>query len=457
MECDTMREDYDLIVIGGGPGGYLAAITAAKEGLSVLLFEGGRIGGTCLNVGCIPTKYLLDKAAAMEKVRSLVDQKIFRECGLFSFRKIQEGRNEVVHKLVSGVEYLLEANKVRVVHAYAALAGPGEVECDGIRYRGKDILIATGSVPSFIPIEGAEHAMTSTQVLELEKVPGRLAVIGMELASAYCSLGSEVTVLEVLPELFPAEDRKAVAYMARALKKRGIHIFCGMKVQKVEKSKTGLRVCYEGAQSGVAEADVVLMATGRKPNLNGIDTEAAGISLTPRGEIQVDAYMETSVPHIYAIGDAVGGYQLAHAAYAEGEAAVRNIMGRSEAVDLSIMPRCIYTMPAFAAVGISAVKAEEMGIAAVTGEFAYSANGMALAEGADGLVRVVMDKERETTLGVHIVGENAPEMIAFASAAVRDKMTLEEWERMVVAHPSLSEMIKEAALDCFGKSVHKAV
>lgn len=462
MECDTMREDYDLIVIGGGPGGYLAAITAAKEGLSVLLFEGGRIGGTCLNVGCIPTKYLLDKAAAMDKVRSLVDQKIFRECGLFSFRKMQEGRNEVVHKLVSGVEYLLEANKVRVVHAYAALAGPGEVECDGIRYRGKDILIATGSVPSFIPIEGAEYAMTSTQVLELEKVPGRLAVIGggvigMELASAYCSLGSEVTVLEVLPELFPAEDRKAVAYMARALKKRGIHIFCGTKVQKVEKSKTGLRVCYEGAQSGVAEADVVLMATGRKPNLNGIDTEAAGISLTPRGEIQVDAYMETSVPHIYAIGDAVGGYQLAHAAYAEGEAAVRNIMGRSEAVDLSIMPRCIYTMPAFAAVGISAVKAEEMGIAAVTGEFAYSANGMALAEGADGLVRVVMDKERETTLGVHIVGENAPEMIAFASAAVRDKMTLVEWERMVVAHPSLSEMIKEAALDCFGKSVHKAV
>lgn len=202
---------------------------------------------------------------------------------------------------------------------------------------------------------------------------------------------------------------------------------------------------------------MVLMATGRKPNLNGIDTEAAGISLTPRGEIQVNAYMETSVPHIYAIGDVVGGYQLAHAAYAEGEAAVRNIMGRSEAVDLSVMPRCIYTMPAFAAVGISADKAEEMGIAAVTGEFAYSANGMALAEGADGLVRVVMDKEKETTLGVHIVGEDAPEMIAFASAAVRDKMTLEEWERMVVAHPSLSEMIKEAALDCFGKSVHKAV
>ncbi len=462
MEKNTRREVCDLIVIGGGPGGYLAAITAAKEGLSVLLFEGGSIGGTCLNVGCIPTKYLLDKAAAMDKVRSLVDQKIFRECGLFSFRKMQEGRREVVHKLVSGVEYLLKANKIRVVRGFATLTGPGEVECEGSIYRGKDILIATGSVPSSIPIEGVELAITSTQALELEKVPGRLAVIGggvigMELASAYCSLGSEVTVLEVLPELFPAEDRKAVAYMARALQKRGIHISCGTKVQKIEKSAAGLRVCYEGTQAGVAEADVVLMATGRKPNLSGIDTEAAGISLTPKGEIQVDAYMETSVSHIYAIGDVVGGYQLAHAAYAEGEAAVRNIMGRREAVDLSVMPRCIYTMPAFAAVGISAHKAEEMGIAAVTGEFAYGANGMALAKGADGLVRVVMDKENKTTLGVHIVGEEAPEMIAFASAAVRDKMTLNEWERMVVAHPSLSEMMKEAALDCFGKSVHKAV
>lgn len=462
MEKNTRREVCDLIVIGGGPGGYLAAIAAAKEGLSVLLFEGGSIGGTCLNVGCIPTKYLLDKAAAMDKVRSLVDQKIFRECGLFSFRKMQEGRREVVHKLVSGVEYLLKANKIRVVRGFATLTGPGEVECEGSIYRGKDILIATGSVPSSIPIEGAELAITSTQALELEKVPGRLAVIGggvigMELASAYCSLGSEVTVLEVLPELFPAEDRKAVAYMVRALQKRGIHISCGTKVLKIEKSATGLRVCYEGTQAGVTEADVVLMATGRKPNLNGIDTEAAGISLTPKGEIQVDAYMETSVSHIYAIGDVVGGYQLAHAAYAEGEAAVRNIMGRREAVDLSVMPRCIYTMPAFAAVGISADKAEEMGIAAVTGEFAYGANGMALAKGADGLVRVVMDKENKMTLGVHIVGEDAPEMIAFASAAVRDKMTLNEWERMVVAHPSLSEMMKEAALDCFGKSVHKAV
>lgn len=453
---------YDLIVIGGGPGGYSAAITAAKKGLSVLLFEGEHIGGTCLNVGCIPTKYLLDKAAAMEKVRSLVKDKIFKDCGLYSFRKIQDGRSEVVKKLVSGVDYLLKANNVQVVRGFAKLLGPGRVECNGQVYEGKDIIIATGSVPSSIPIDGAEHTITSTEALELTKVPRRLVVIGggvigMELASAYCSLGSEVTVIEVLSELFPAEDRQAVAYMTRVLGKRGVHIFCGTKVQKVVKTGDGLRVFYEGEEAGEAAADVVLMATGRKPNLNGVNTDETGIKLTKKGEIQVDEYMETSVPHIYAIGDVAGGYQLAHAAYAEGETAVRNITGCRERADLDVMPRCIYTMPAFAAVGMSAAKAKEREIEAVTGEFAYSANGMALAEGADGLVRVVMDKKEKVTLGVHIVGENAPEMIAFASAAVKNRMTLDEWERMIVAHPSLTEMIKEAALDCFGKSVHGAV
>lgn len=462
MEDNRVKEEFDLIVVGGGPGGYSAAITAAKKGLSVVLFEGGHIGGTCLNVGCIPTKYLLDKAAAMEKVRALTKQNIFKECGLFSFRKIQKGRKEVVDKLVAGVDHLLKANNVKVVRGFASVSASGEAECGGQVYKGRDLIIATGSVSASIPIQGAEYTITSTEALELEKVPARLVVIGggvigMELASAYSSLGSEVTVIEVLPELFPAEDRQAVAYMTRSLKKRGIHILCGTKVQKVEKTKDGFRVIYEGEESGQADADVVLMATGRKPNLNGIDTGAAGIALTAKGEIQVDEYMETSVPHIYAIGDAAGGYQLAHAAYAEGEAAVRNITSRREPADLRVMPRCIYTMPAFAAVGMSAAKAEEEGIAAVTGEFAYSANGMALAEGADGLVRVVMDRERKTTLGVHITGENAPEMIAFASEAVRNKTTLDEWERMIVAHPSLSEMIREAALDCFGKSVHKAV
>ena len=453
---------YDLMVIGGGPGGYSAAIAAAKEGAFVLLFEGEHIGGTCLNVGCIPTKYLLDKAAAIEKVRDLVDKKIFRESGLYSFQKIQSGREAVVKKLVGGVEYLLKANKVDVVRGSASLKGAKKAECGGVCYEAENIIIATGSVPTAVSIPGVEHTINSTQALALEKLPKKLVVIGggvigMELASAFCSYGSEVTVIEVMPELYPAEGRKSVGYLQKELKKQGIRILCDTKVTAIEKEGASCQVSYEGAEIGRIEADTVLMATGRKPNLTGIDTEKLGLELTPRKEIKVDEYMQTNIPGIYAIGDVIGGFQLAHAAYAEGEAAVAHILGRKEAVDLEALPRCIYTKPAFAATGISAEKAEEMGIRTAVGTFAYSGNGMALAEGEDGMVTVVMDLEKKTTLGVQIVGSCGPEMIAFASLAVKEKLTLEQWEKLVVAHPSLSEMIKEAALDCFGKSIHGAV
>lgn len=462
-----MQENsYDLIIIGGGPGGYAAAITAAKEGLSVLLFEGEHLGGTCLNVGCIPTKYLLDKAAAMEKVRRLTEDKIFKDCGLYSFQKIQKGRQQVVNRLVSGVDYLLKANKVTVIRKFARLIEAGKAECDGVVYKALNIIIATGSVPSFIPIPGAEYAITSTQALALEKVPRRLVVIGggvigMELASAYCSYGSQVTVIEVMQQLYPAESRQAVAYMERELRKRGIRILCGTKVSKVERDREGTKekyiVSYEGKENGEAEADIVLMAAGRHPNLQGVCAESVGIALSAKGEIMVNEHMETNVPRIYAIGDVIGGFQLAHAAYAEGDTAVNHILGREVPADIQAMPRCIYTMPAFAAVGIDEDKAECDKRKAVVGEFSYSGNGMALAEGAEGIVRVVMDAEKKTTLGVQIVGENAPEMIALAAEAVRSGMTLDEWETMIVAHPSLSEMLREAALDCFDKSVHKAV
>lgn len=463
MEMMTVSDKkYDVIVIGGGPGGYSAAISAAKEGLAVLLFEGEAIGGTCLNVGCIPTKYLLDKAAAMEKIRALTSKKIFKDAGLYSFKKIQSGREEVIKKLVGGVEYLLKANKVDVVRGFATMKAAGKVECNGKIYEGKNVILATGSEPSGIQIPGAEYTINSTQALALPKVPRRLVVIGggvigMELASAFCSYGSEVTVIEVIPELFPAEEKNIVAYMQKELKKRGIRILCGTKVKVIEKAGRSLRVFYEGEEPDETYADAVIMATGRKPKYTGIDLEVLGIAVTQRGAIQVNEYMQTTVPNIYAIGDVVGGYQLAHAAYAEGEAAVGHILGKNEPADLETMPRCIYTMPAFAAVGVTEAKAKEQGIKTVKGQFSYVGNGMALAEGAEGLVQVLMNEETRETLGIQIVGECAPELISFASLAVKKKMTLEEWKKLIVAHPSLSEMVKEAALDCFGKSVHGAV
>lgn len=461
---------YDLIVIGGGPGGYFSAITAAREGLSVLLFAGGAIGGTCLNEGCIPAKYLLDKAAALEKVRALTDKEIFREPGLFSFKKIQKGREEVIKKLTGGVAYLLKANQVRVIHGFAFLKEPGRVECEGKSYEAKDIIIATGSESMSVPIAGAEYTVNSTQALALERVPRRLViigggVIGMELASAYCSFGSEVIVLEAMPALFPAEDGRMTAYLQKELVRRGIRICTGCRVKVIEKAGQSRRVFFQGEKPEEIYADVVILAAGRKPVCRGIDTEKLGLALTEKKEIWVDGHMQTSVPHIYAVGDVIGGYQLAHAAYAEGGTAVVHILGKDGTTACKIekafaapeMPRCIYTVPPYAAVGLTQAEARDKGIDAVRGEFSYSGNGMALAEGAEGLVQVVMDRESETTAGIQIIGEGAPEMLSFAALAVKERMTLNEWQQLIVAHPSLSEMIKEAALDCFGKSVHGAV
>lgn len=453
---------FDLIVIGGGPGGYSAAISAAKEGLSVLLFEKGVMGGTCLNEGCIPTKYLLDKAAALEKVRSLTEEEIFREPGLFSFKKIQKGKEEVVKKLTGGVEYLLKANKVKVIHKTASVTKPGRAECEGRIYEAKDIIIATGSKSIDIPVAGAEYTLNSTQALALERVPKRLAiigggVIGMELASAYCSYGSEVTVLEAMPELFPSEDKKMIAYIEKKLTDRGIRILTGRKVKVIEKAGQGRRVFFEGKKPEEIFVDAVILAAGRRADYEGIDVEKLGLMLTKKKEIQVDEHMQTSVPHIYAVGDVAGGYQLAHAAYAEGETAVLHILGKEGKRTLHEIPRCIYTMPAYAAAGLTQMKAKEQGIETVKGGFSYAGNGMALAEGAEGYVQVLMEKETKTTVGIQIVGEGAPELLSFAALAVKNKMTFDEWQELIVAHPSLSEMIKEAALDCFGKSVHGAV
>ncbi len=453
---------YDLIVIGGGPGGYSAAISAAKEGLSVLLFEGGSMGGTCLNEGCIPTKYLLDKAAALEKVRALTEKEIFKEPGLFSFQKIQRGREKVIKKLTDGVRYLLKVNKVTVIHGFASLKEVGKAECGGKIYEAKDIIIATGSESVNIPVAGTEYTIGSAQALALESVPKRLAVIGggvigMELASAYCSYGSEVTVLEAMPSLFPTEDKEMISYMEKELTKRGVRILTGRKVKVIEKAGLSRRVFFEGAKPEEIYADAVVLAAGRKPSYKGIDAEKLGLALTEKKEIQVDEHMQTNIPHIYAIGDVIGGYQLAHAAYAEGEAAVSHILGKDRESGLSVMPRCIYTMPAYAAAGLTETKAKEQGTETVKGKFFYSGNGMALAEGAEGFIQVLMEKDTRTTVGIQIVGEGAPELLSFAALAVKNRMTFDEWRQFIVAHPSLAEMIKEAALDCFGMSVHGAV
>ena len=454
-------KQYDLLIIGGGPGGYSAAIAAARAGQRVALFEKEHLGGTCLNIGCIPTKYLVDKANAMEKVRALVKKDIFRDAGTFSFKQIQKGKGEVTAKLVSGVKYLLTKAGVEIISGEATLKPERVVVCGGEEYQGKNVILATGSVPMMIPIPGHELCIDSTGALNLPSLPRSMVVmgggvIGLELACAFAAYGTEVTVVEMMKDLMAREQKEAVKIVMNDMKKLGISFKLGAKMLRIEKNGAQLKAIYE--INGKEEATVceqVLMAAGRKTNLSGIDAEKLGLAMTEKNCIVVDTHQRTNLPGVYAIGDVVGGYQLAHAAYAEGEAAVADILGEDKPYGTAPVPVCTYTIPVFASVGLTTEGAKAAGYDPVLGSFDYSANGMALAEGAAGGVFVVADKKTTKTLGVTIVGENSSEMIAMAASAVADGLTVDQWEKMVVAHPSLCEMVREAALDAFGKSVHK--
>lgn len=454
-------KQFDLLVIGGGPGGYSLAISAAKQGMKTVLFEKESLGGTCLNVGCIPTKYLADKAKALEKIRGLVDREIIRDAGSFSFRKIQRGKNAVTEKLVGGVAFLLRKSGVQVVRGQAELKPDRIVSCNGEDYQGNFVAIATGSRPMMLPLPGGELCIDSTGALSLPELPDRMVVIGggvigLELACAFQSYGTQVTVVEMLPRLMPRELPEAVALVEKSLLRKGIVLKTGAKMLRVEKHGTALRAVYQAdGQEACTDCDQVLMAAGRKSNLTGIDAAAIGLALDEKQCIRVDDHQRTNLEGVYAIGDVAGGYQLAHAAYAEGEIALADMLGKPH-VSNGLVPACTYCDPCFAAVGLTMTAAEAAGFTPVLGTFDYSANGMALAEDAAGKVFVVADRESTKTLGITIVGENASEMIAFASAAVAERWTADQWEGFIVAHPSLCEMVREAALDAFGRSVHKA-
>lgn len=453
-------EQFDILIIGGGPGGYSTAIAAGKQGLRVALFEKQALGGTCLNVGCIPTKYLIDKAKAMEKVRALVQQNIFHDAGFFSFRKIQEGKDQVTHKLVRGVAYLLKKSGVTYVQGEATLGANHIVTCNMERYQGKAVIIATGSVPMTIPIPGHEYCIDSTGALALKQLPEKMVVIGggvigLELACAFASYGTEIDIVEMLPKLLPREMPEAVQIMEGALRKRGIRIHTDAKMLRIEKSASGLQaVLKETGHEAIIDCQQVLMAAGRCSNLCGIPYDELGLELDAKKCIVVDQNQQTNLPGVYAIGDVAGGLQLAHVAYAEGEVALAHILGQTHKKALAT-PSCIYTDPCFASVGMTPASVKEIGLDPTVGSFDYSANGMALAEGASGRVFVVMDRSSQKTLGVTIVGENASEMIAFGASAVENGTTLDQWKSMIVAHPTLCEMIREAALDAFGMATHK--
>lgn len=438
---------FDVIVIGGGPGGSAAAMALAKAGRAVCLFEGDKVGGTCLNVGCIPTKYLLDRAAALEKIRKCTEEGILRGAGEFSWKRIQSGREKTVTKLRTGLEASLRACGVVTVSGKATLKKGLTAECCGEEYSADDIIIATGSSPAAKVLSDSPFT-DSTGGLSLPRLPERLlivggGVIGLELASAYRSFGAEVTVTELAANILGSALPDAAKLLRSRLESRGIKFFCGTRLESLERS--GNTVTAK-TTAGSFTFDAVIMANGRRPRLDGIDADALGLKLSKRGGIAVDGRMKTNLPHIYAIGDVTGRVMLAHAAYADAYVAAANILGKNEVSDTRIMPQCIYTHPMLASVGMTVADAERLGIPASVGTFDFRANGMAVAEGEEGRVFAVIDRRNGKSLGFTVVGSSACELIGMASIAVERSYTVNDWRHLTVAHPTLSECLKDAVL-----------
>ncbi len=487
-----MTQPYDLVVIGGGPGGYVAAIRAAQLGAKVALVEKDRIGGTCLNRGCIPTKALARSVEVLHLVEEAPAFGVIVEEPAFDFARIMARKDEIVARLVGGVEGLLQAHEVEVLSGTATIPKPGLVLVKPVngnqlptlrlgsgqasnpsatpstRLRAgfqhltsKTIIIATGSVPASPPIAGldAPGVLTSDDILELEEVPDSLAVIGggvigLEFASIFHALGTRVTVLEMLPTLLPTVDGELSRRYKSYLQQGGVEVHLQARVEEIRPK--GDRLAVTVADSGEEiEAEKVLVATGRVPYTEGLGLEELGVK-RERAAIVVDEHLTTSVPGIYAIGDVTGGVMLAHLASRQGEVAVENILGDPAAMDYRAVPNCVFTLPEIAGVGLTEEEAKVAGLDYQVSRFPFSASGRALTMGETaGLVKLVCERESGKVLGMHIMGPQASDLIAEGTLAIQMGATARDIAGTIHAHPTLPEAIMEAAkAAAFGEAIH---
>jgi dihydrolipoamide dehydrogenase len=463
---------YDLVVIGTGPGGYVCAIRAAQLGLKVAVVEKRKThGGTCLNVGCIPSKALLHASELFEDTG-----KHFGDIGIgvgkpkLDLKKMMAFKDEGVEGNVKGVEFLLKKNKIEAVHGAARIAAAGQVEVkseDGSNQilEAKAIVIATGSDVARLPgIDIDEKVVvSSTGALELESVPKRLlvvgaGVIGLELGSVWRRLGAEVVVVEFLDRILPGMDLDTAKQFQRLLERQGMTFRLSSKVTKVEKTSKGARVAIEPAAGGTAEAveaDIVLVAIGRVPYTDGLGLEHVGVQKDNKGRIQTDNHFATNVTGIYAIGDVIAGPMLAHKAEDEGMAAAEIIAGKAGHVNYDVIPNVVYTYPEVASVGKTEEELKAAGIAYNVGKFPFTANGRAkVNHTTEGFVKILADKASDRVLGAHIVGADAGNLIAEIAVAMEFGASSEDVARTCHAHPTLTEAIKEAALAVEKRAIH---
>jgi dihydrolipoamide dehydrogenase len=458
-----------IIVIGGGPGGYVAAIRAAQLGGEVTLVEQANLGGTCLNVGCIPTKALLHTAEVYQMSKDGADCGVISEVKL-DFAKTQRHKEAIVQKLVSGVKGLLATNKVTVVSGTASFQDATHIqignEKGGPRVLTADkVIIASGSTPLTPPIPGIEspQCLDSTDALGLATIPESLliiggGVIGVELATIYGTFGCQVTIVEMLPAILPMIDPEVTRLLATTLQRQGLAIHTSARVRNIVDSGKEAKVqvqLADGRELDLA-AEKVLVCVGRKVNTAGLNLSAAEIR-EEKGRIIVDDRMRTNVKGIYAIGDCTGGSMLAHVASAQGEIAAENALGHERAFDSKTCPSCVYTNPEIAAVGLTEKQAGEQGIEYTVGRFPLAANGKSLIMGGRGLIKLIAGKQYGEILGVQMIGLRATDLIAECALAIGMEATLDEFVATIHAHPTVSEAVREAALAAKGRAIHSPI
>ena len=463
-----MADAFDVVVIGGGPGGYVAAIRAAQLGLKTACVDKrGALGGTCLNIGCIPSKALLNSSAKFAETKNgLAKHGVKLDGVALDLNAMMATKDQVVTGLTRGVEQLFKKNKVEWVKGAGRIEKPGVVAIyDGRRLETRNIIIATGS--DSVPLKGVdvdeERIVTSTGALSLKSVPERMVVvgagyIGLEMGSVWSRLGSKVTVVEFLDRILPGMDGEVAKQFQRILQKQGFEFRLGAKVTGAKKTNKGVILTIEPTKGGPAEsieADVVLVAIGRRPFSEGLGLDRAGVALDERGRVKTDAHFRTNVEGIYAIGDVIAGPMLAHKAEEEGVAVAEIIAGQAGHVNYETVPGVVYTHPEVASVGKTEEELKAAGIEYKVGKFPFLANSRARAVvDTDGFVKILADAKTDRVLGVHIIGPEAGTVIHECVMAMEFGASAEDIARAFHAHPTLNEAVKEAALAVAGRAIH---
>ena len=463
-----MDNKYDLAIIGGGPGGYVAAIRAAQLKKRVVLVEKDRIGGTCMNYGCIPAKYLLHQTKIYRELKENKNIEGPLEKIKCNWKRVQEEKNKIVERLVKGVEFLLRKNGIEIVKGEGFIKSEKQI---AVKTEGGDqilesdkIILATGSRPAALPFlePNGKEVVTSREALEFDSIPAKMLVVGagavgIEMGSIYQRLGSDVSVLEIMPTILPGSDREMVVRLERILKQQGFKIHNQMRIEEsnIKEGRVSLKGTDLKTQSAFEfEAEKVLVAAGRKPNTEGLTGKELKLLLDKQGFVKVNNLLETNIPGIYAIGDMIDGHLLAHKASHEGIIAAENASGLKAEINYKALPLAVYTEPEFSSVGLTEEEAKQRGIKIQVGLFSLQANGRALTTGSqEGMVKIIAD-EKDQIIGAHILAANASEFISEISLAMKRGLKIQDVSSSIHIHPTLSEAVMEAALKAKNQAIH---